>query len=83
MSCQRKTSGAVTSWRKWVWSRPGIRSLESVNLHLSSGHQSLQQMDWQETGMLEEMAYVTDADRTPYLQLWNPLPHPAALGLPF
>ena len=33
--------------------------------------------------MLEEMAYVTDADRTPYLQLWNPLPHPAALGLPF
>ena len=38
-----------------------------MNLHLSSGHQSLQQMDWQETGMLEEMAYVTDADRTPYL----------------
>ena len=32
--------------------------------------------------MLEEMAYVTDADRTPYLQLWNPLPHQAALGPP-
>ena len=54
-----------------------------MNLHLSSGHQSLQQMDWQETGMLEEMAYVTDADRTPYLYSGIPSPTRLPWALPF